>query len=55
MERYISAGKTGDRGKRLCWFRCGILRNWRIQRFSGTSSARLTLARLEAQLEPLAY
>lgn len=55
MERYISAGKTGDRSKRLCWFRCGILRNWRIQRFSGTSKARLSLARLEAQLEPLAY
>lgn len=55
MERYISAGTTGDRGKRLCWFRCGILRNWRIQRFSGTSNARLTFARLEAQLEPLAY
>lgn len=55
MERYIAAGGAGDRTKRLCWFRCGILRNWRIQRFSGTSNARLSFARLEAQLEPLAY
>ena len=55
MERYIPAGNIGDRTKRLCWFRCGILRNWRIQRFRGTSSARLSFARLEAQLEPLAF
>jgi len=29
--------------------------NWRIQRFRGDSQAHLSFARLEAQLEPLAY
>lgn len=53
--RYISAGATGQRAKRLSWRGCGVLRNWRIQRFIGTSETRLTMARLEARLEPLAY
>lgn len=52
-DRAIKAGALGDRKKRLTWFGLGYMRNWRIQRFRGTSHAHLSLARLEAQLEPL--
>lgn len=51
--REISSGKTGQRDKRLVWFQCGHMVNWRIQKFTGTSESRLSVARLEAQLEPL--
>lgn len=53
QERFIKAGKTGDRLKRLVWFQQGAMRNWRIQRFRGTSDAHISVARLEATLEPL--
>lgn len=53
--QYISAGNAGDRNRRLSWRGQGMLRNWRIQRFVGTSETRLSMARLEARLEPLAY
>lgn len=49
----ISAGKIGNRTKRLVWFKQGSMRNWRIQRFNGTTDAHLSFARLEAQLEAL--
>lgn len=49
----IKAGKQGERAKRLSWRRQGLLRNWRIQRFRGTSEAHISFARLEAQVEPL--
>lgn len=54
QEKYISAGKQGDRNKRLVWWQQGSMRNWRIQRFKGDSYAHLSFARLEAQIEPLA-
>lgn len=54
QDRYISAGRQGDRAKRLVWRQQGHMRNFRIQRFRGDSSAHLSFARLEAQLEPLA-
>ena len=53
--KYISAGTIGDRLKRLVWFQQGYMRNWRIQRFHGDSSAHVAFIRLEAQLEPLAF
>lgn len=53
-DRSISAGKTGDRIKNLVWFRQGWMRNWRIQRFRGDSDSFISIARLEATLEPLA-
>jgi len=53
--RYIRAGGIGERAKRLCWFRQGNMRHWRVQRFQGTSDAHIAVARLEAQLEPLAW
>jgi hypothetical protein len=54
-DRTICAGRTGDRNKRLVWFGQGFMRKWRIQRFRGTSDAHMSVARLEARLEPLAY
>lgn len=53
QERLCRAGKQGDRLKRITWLRQGFTRNWRIQRFRGTSDAFLTVARLEAQVEAL--
>ena len=53
VERFINAGKTGQRDKRLVWLQNGMIRNWRIQKFKGKSDSKLTVVRLEAQLEPL--
>ena len=53
--KFIHAGKIGDRSKRLVWLQQGAFRNWRLQRFGGTSDAFLSFARLEARLEPLAW
>jgi hypothetical protein len=53
QRRYIRAGKTGQRKKRLVWISQGDMRHWRIQRFGGTSKSRLSIARLEARVEPL--
>ena len=55
QERGISAGKTGDRNKRLTWMRNGRMADWRTYRFRGTSDAHLSMARLEARLEPLVW
>lgn len=53
QERPVSAGKFGQMDKRIVWRRQGHMRNWRIQRFRGTSDGHLAIARLEAQLEAL--
>lgn len=53
QERACSAGRQGQRGKRIVWLRQGSMQQWRIQKFRGTSDAHLAVARLEAQLEPL--
>lgn len=55
QDKFIRAGKIGDRAKRVVWTQQGHMRNWRIQRFRGTSDAHISIARLEAQLEPLAF
>lgn len=52
QERFINVGTTGAR-KRLVWFQQGFMRNWRVQRFKGTSDAHIAVTRLEAQLEPM--
>jgi len=54
-ERTIKAGGQGDRAKRIVWFQQGHMKQWRIQRFEGDSDAHLSFARLDAQLEPLAW
>lgn len=53
QERARTAGKRGQRNKRISWLRQGHMRHWRIQRFRGTSDSRLTMARLEASIEAL--
>lgn len=55
QERAISAGKQGERNKRLCWFQQGHFRNYRTQKFRGTSDAHISFARLEAQIEGMMY
>lgn len=50
--RAIRIGKIGDRARRMTWFRCGPIRNWRIERFRGTSDSHVSLARLEATIRP---
>ena len=54
-EKPIKAGKQGQRNKRLVWLQQGGFRNWRIQKFRGTSDAHISFARLEAQIEPMAW
>jgi hypothetical protein len=48
-------GTLGDRSQRVRWSRCGTARNWRAQRFFGDSGAPLSIARLEARIEALAW
>lgn len=55
QEKFIKVGKVGDRNKRLVWLQQGHMRNWRVQKFYGTSQAHISVARLEAQLEPLVF
>lgn len=55
QNKFIKVGKLGQRAKRLVWFQQGWMRNWRIQRFQGTSDAHVSFARLEAQIEALAF
>lgn len=53
QEKAIHAGKQGQRQKRLVWRRQGHMRNYRIQKFRGTSDTRISFARLETTVEPL--
>lgn len=53
QERVASAGKTGNRAKRIVWFQQGRMRQWRGYRFRGTSDAHISFARLDANIEPL--
>jgi hypothetical protein len=55
QEKKISAGKQGERNKRLVWLAQGAMKNYRIQKFRGTSDAHIAIARLEARMEALAY
>ncbi len=55
QQKFVNVGATGNRAKRLVWFQQGWMRNWRIQRFQGTSQAHMSFARLEAAIEPLAF
>ncbi len=55
VEKPIRAGTLGQRSKRLVWLQQGYMNNWRIQRFRGTSEAHISISRLEARLEPLAF
>lgn len=51
QERPRSAGKIGERLKRLNWLQQGFMRHWRCQKFRGTSEAHIAVSRLEARIE----
>lgn len=51
--RPTAAGRRGQRAKRITWLQNGPMRQYRIQRFQGDSSAHLSFIRLEMQVEPL--
>lgn len=53
QEKPRTAGKIGERLKRLTWLQQGHMRHWRMQKFRGTSDAHLSVARLEATIEAL--
>lgn len=53
QERPRSAGKMGERLKRLNWLQQGHMRHWRAQKFRGTSDAHISVARIEARMEAL--
>lgn len=53
QERSARAGRIGDRDARMCWLQQGTIRRWRVQKFTGLSDARVSIARLEAEVEPL--
>jgi len=52
-EKFTTAGKQGNRDKRIVWFNQGNMSSIRMQRFRGTSEAHISIARLEARIEPL--
>lgn len=55
QERATSLGTAGQYAKRPIWLQNGIVRNWRGLRFRGLAYAPTSFARLEAQVEPLAW
>ncbi len=55
QENSVRVGTQGQRNKRIVWLQQGFMENTRIQKFRGTSKSMLSVARLEARLEPLAY
>lgn len=55
QDRPCRVGTLGERSQRIRWARQGMMRNFRTQRFKGSSEAPLSVARLEARLEGLAW
>lgn len=53
QEKARTLGTTGETMKRITWYQQGFMRNWRIQKFRGTSDSHLSAATLNAKLEPL--
>jgi hypothetical protein len=53
QERATPAGRQGQRLQRIAWRRQGKMRQYRMQRFRGTSDAHISIARLEAEIEAL--
>lgn len=51
LEIPASAGNAGELQKRVIWRQQGMLGQFRIQRFRGTTS--LSIAKLEAEIEAL--
>jgi hypothetical protein len=55
QDRPIKVGARGERDKRLVWRQQGTIGHFRVQRFRGDSQSFASFARLEAQIEPLAF
>ena len=55
QEKPYKAGKIGYRSKKINWLQQGFVRDWSVRRFRGTSDSHLSMARLEARIEPLAW
>ena len=55
MPKPRKLGTSGNTEKRLTWFRQGLMRKTRIQRFFGTTDGNLVVSALEVQLEGLNY
>ena len=53
QEKPISAGKQGERNKRLVWLQQGNMQNIRIQKFRGTSDTHISISSIEVRIEPL--
>lgn len=53
--RPINVGTIGNFNKRLVWFKNGVLRHWRIQKFSGDSDAHISFLRVDAKIEALRH
>lgn len=53
VERPRTVGRQGRRDMRLNWLQQGNMKNWRIQKFRGTSEAHISIVKLEARLEAL--
>ena len=53
QEKSRTAGKQGERLKRISWLQQGFMRHWRCQKFRGTSDTHISIARLEARIEGL--
>ena len=51
--KFVSVGTAGERLKRLVWWRQGNMQTTRTQKFIGTSDTYVSIARLEAEIEPL--
>lgn len=49
----LPVGTFGNRDSRIAWLQAGMMNNWRIQKFRGTSDAHMSIARLEATMEAL--
>lgn len=55
VEKPVRVGKPGEYNKRIVWLQQGHMLNLRLQKFRGNSDAQLAMARLELQIEPLAF
>jgi hypothetical protein len=55
VEKAARVGTIGQYNKRIVWLQQGSMRNWRLQKFRGTSAAQIAMARLEARVEPLSF
>jgi hypothetical protein len=53
QRKRVRLGAAGNRTKRMVWVSQGMIRNYRIQEFSGISDAMASYLRLEANIEAL--